>query len=319
MKHIMFPMALKRNVLNRCATSLHSFGLLLVAVFALAAQPGTAMAAPAGANLTLGIENGLVQESAVEVGTTAQSLADLIGNATGRKVIWEARYSTAAANHGAGGQGFDFMFSKPANLTATLLAKGWHLVAVAKLPIEFGTDFIAQPCPGKSGEALLGGPTLAVLGVQDAPAATCVPVAQIWKSPSAILLTPAKGSLIDKVASKLWLEHASTLPRIVHVEYQNAITGFMQTTRAAVIGAVTPMVSKTWKAEGGVVLAHQALPFWALLAAPGTSPDAVDKVRAALVATGRDSFLNKSLHIDGWENGNPKTYAELLRWLDAKP
>lgn len=307
--------SLRRN----CRTRLNTRGLLKAALVALLSLPVVAMAASTGGNLSLGIQNGLVQENAVEVSSSAQGLADLIGGATGRKVIWEARYSAGDANQGAqSGPSYDFMFSKPPNLTAILLSKGWHLVAVAKPHVEFGTDFIAQPCPGKPGEVLLGGPTLAVLGVDHAPEATCVPADAIWKSPSAILLTPAKDSLVDKVAAKIWLQHSNTLPRVIHVQYQNAVTGFMQTTHAAVIGAVTPMVSKTWKAEGGVVLAHQPMPFWALLAAPGTSTETVDKVRAALIASGQDSFLSKGLHIRGWENGNPKAYAELIQWLRGK-
>ncbi|SCC91970.1 conserved exported hypothetical protein [Thiomonas sp. X19] len=274
--------------------------------------------APTSPTLMLGIQNGLVQENAVALGNTAQELADVIGAAAGRKVIWEANYSKADAGKQASeGSHFDFVFSKPPNLSAALLSKGWQLVATAKSPVEFGTDFIAQPCPGKPGEVLLGGPTLAILGVERVPPATCVAAADAWKSPAALLLTPTKGSLVDKVATKLWLQRAGTPPKVIYVAYQNAVTGFMQTTHAAVIGAVTPLVSKKWKAEGGIVLAHQSMPFWALLAAPGTPAATVDKVRAAMLGN-PSQRLNEMLHIPGWEAGSPKPYAEFMQWLKAK-
>ncbi len=274
--------------------------------------------APASSTLMLGIQNGLVQENAVALSNTAQELADVIGTAAGRKVIWESNYSKAdAGKQAAEGSHFDFVFSKPPNLSAALLSKGWQLVATATSPVEFGTDFIAQPCPGKPGEVLLGGPTLAIFGLAHMPPATCVAEADVWKSPAALLLTPSKGSLVDKVSTKLWLQRAKTPPRTIYVDYQNAVTGFMQTTHAAVIGAVTPLVSKKWKAEGGIVLAHQAMPFWALLAAPGTPPATVDKVRAAMLGQASDR-LNAMLHIPGWETGSPKPYAEFMQWLKAK-
>ncbi len=289
------------------------FSLLLGLIPVAHAAP-----APASPTLMLGIQNGLVQENAVALGNTAQEFADVIGAAAGRKVIWEANYSKAdAGKQTAEGSHFDFVFSKPPNLSAALLSKGWQLVAMAKSPVEFGTDFIAQPCPGKPDEVLLGGPTLAMFGLTNAPPATCVGVADVWKSPAALLLTPTKGSLVDKVSTKLWLQRAGTPPKTIYVDYQNAVTGFMQTTHAAVIGAVTPLVSKKWKAEGGIVLAHQSMPFWALLAAPDTPAATVSKVRAAMLGNVSDR-LNTMLHIPGWEVGSPKPYAEFMQWLNAK-
>ena len=278
-----------------------------------------AQAAPAQTTtpLVLGVQNGRVQEDAVSVFNTAQLLANVIGTAAGRKVIWEANYAKAdTLKQAQAGARFDFVFSKPPNLTATLLAEGWKLVAVAKSPVEFGTDLIAQPCPDKPGQVLLGGPTLVILGASEASThATCVPVADVWKSPSAVLLTASKGSLVDKMAQKIWLQHSGgKVPPIVYTQYQNAVTDLMASTHVAVIGTVTPLFSKQWQAHGGVILAHQAMPFWALLAAPDTSADTVDKVRSAFL-DGSTRAIDKALHIPGWETGSPKPYAEFMHWL----
>lgn len=284
---------------------------------ALSASAGAATPAPAQPPMLLAVENGLVQENAVEINNAAQALAETLGKAAGRKVLWQARYAhpgrAAAPQPGAAA---DFAFVKPPNQTAQMLAKGWQLLAVARAPVEFGVDFIAQPCPGKPGQVLLGGPTLTTLGI-DSPTAACMPPAQVWNSPAAVLLTPGEGSLVDRVAGKLWLQHAPKLPATVHVAYQNAVTGFMQTTQAAVIGAVTPLVSKAWAAHGGVVLAHQAMPFWALLGAPGMPAPVAQKVRAALT-DGNAAALNRALGVEGWDPGNPQTYADFARWLGAR-
>ena len=287
---------------------------------ALLGPAGAARAATAHApsNWVLGIQNGLVQENAVAVDNASQSLADFIGNATGHRVIWEGHFTAELAGSAAQGQAYDFAFVKPANLTAALLSKGWRLVAVAKSPVEFGTDLIAQPCPGKPGQVLLGGPTLAVLGVEQNIPQTCVPPSGVWSSPAAIILAPAKGSLVDKVAQKIWREHAAAMPgHYAYAKYQNAVTGFMQSTHVAVIGAVTPIFSRIWRAQGGVVLAHQSMPFWALLAAPRVPAASIRSVRTALLSTQSES-VDKALHIPGWEAGSPEPYAAFMQWLRKK-
>jgi hypothetical protein len=272
----------------------------------------------AQSNWVLGIQNGLVQENAVASGNTSQALADVIGNATGHRVIWEDHFTAQAASSAPQGQGYDFAFVKPPNLTASLLSKGWRLVAVAQSPVEFGTDLIAQPCPDKPGQVLLGGPTLALLGLQQNIPQTCVPPSAVWSSPAAFILAPAKGSLVDEVAQKMWREHAPVVPgHAVYAKYQNAVTGFMQTTHVAVIGAVTPILSRAWKAHGGVVLAHQPMPFWALLAAPRVPSASVVNVRTALLGAESEG-VNKALHISGWEAGSPKPYVAFMQWLRAK-
>ena len=273
---------------------------------------------PAPPALLLGVQNGLANENQVAMDNAAQTLADVIGAAAGRKVIWEAHFSAKdAAPQTSGSSHYDFAFVKPPNLTALLLTKGWKLVATAKDPVGFGTDLIAQPCPGKPGQVLLGGPGLSILGLSEAQPATCATSATVWNSPAAVLLIPAKGSLVDKMASKLWLQHASALPKIVHVGTQNAVTGLMQDMHAPAIGVVTPLVSKKWVAGGGVLLQHQPMPFWAVLAAPDTPPDMVGKVGAALLSPAADR-ANKALHIPGWNAGDPKPYIAFLQWLNAK-
>ncbi len=294
-------------------------GWLLAGALGLATS---AQAAPAQTSppLVLGVQNGRVQEDAVSVFNTAQLLANMIGTATGRKVIWEANYAKAdTAKQAQAGARFDFVFSKPPNLTATLLSQGWKLVAAAKPPVEFGTDLIAQSCPGKPGQVLLGGPTLVILGTSEASThASCVPVADVWKSPAAVLLTASKGSLVDKMAQKMWLQRSGgKVPPIVYTQYQNAVTDLMASTHVAVIGTVTPLFSKQWQAHGGIILAHQAMPFWALLAAPDVPAETVDKVRSTFL-DGSSHAVDKALHIPGWEAGSPKPYAEFIQWLKSK-
>jgi hypothetical protein len=295
--------------------------LLFSALLSLAAATQAnvlAATAPAAAPMLLGIQNGLVKENPLKTDNMFQALADLVGTAAGRKVIWEANFTAKQAAPSPQGLAYDFVFSKPPNLTALLLSKGWQLVAVAKSPVEFGTDFIAQACPGKPGEVLLGGPSLSLLGIAQNIPQTCVKPADVWTSPAAVVLAPAKGSLVDQMAQKMWRERSGGKPgQFVYTRYQNAVTDFMQFTHTAVIGAVTPLVSKKWKADGGMVLAHQPMPFWAVLAAPATSAATVDRVRASLLGSG-SSGVNKMLNIPGWEAGDPKPYAALMQWLRAK-
>lgn len=308
---------------HRKAPIRHHRGLLpvlMLAGYLGITPPVEAASTQPGQPLVLGIQNGRVQQDAVSVFNTAKLLADFIGTAAGHKVIWETNFTKANADQSdEGGAHVDFVFSKPPNLTAMLLSKGWKLVVVAKSQVEFGTDLIAQACPGKPGQVLLGGPTLAILGASEASAhSVCVPMADVWKSSAAILLTASKGSLVDTTAQKMWREHSGgKIPPIVYTQYQNAVTSFMTSTHAAVIGSVTPIFSQQWKAKGGVIMAHQAMPFWAVLAAPGTAEDTVDKIRAAFL-NGSPQAIDKALHIPGWEAGNPKPYAEFMQWLKAK-
>ncbi len=287
-------------------------GLLACAVFT-GASAAPAPTAAAGSQL-LRVQNGLVQENEVAVANGAQALADAITHATGKRTLWVAHDAVGSA---LAAQAADYAFVKPPSASAKLLAKGWHLVAVAQAPQGFGVDFIAQPCPGHAAEVLLGGPTLSTLGVAASGPAKCVSLREVWSAPDAVLLAPAKGSVVDKVAAKLWLQHASKLPPTVHVQYQNAVTDFMQVTHAAVIGVVTPLVSAKWRAAGGVVLAHQEMPFWTVLAAPSVGADQVARVRAALLAPQARS-LDRVLHVAGWVAGDPQTYADFVHWLAAR-
>ncbi len=287
-------------------------GLLACAVFA-GARAAPAPAAGTGSQL-LRVQNGLVQENEVAVANGAQALADVITHATGKRTLWVAHDAVGSA---LAAQPADYAFVKPPSASAKLLAKGWHLLAVAQAPHGFGVDFIAQPCPGHAAEVLLGGPTLSTLGVAASGPAKCVSLRDVWSAPGAVLLAPAKGSVVDKVAAKLWLQHASKLPPTVHVQYQNAVTDFMQVTHAAVIGVVTPLVSAKWRAAGGVVLAHQEMPFWTVLAAPSVSADQVAKVRAALLSP-QARPLDRVLHVAGWVAGDPQAYADFMHWLAAR-
>ncbi len=299
-------------LLLRCSLAgLLSLAAALLAPAQAAPAPAAMAATAPGAPQLLRVQNGLVQENEVALADGAQRLADAIGRATGRRTLWVAHDALGPA---LAAQPAAWAFVKPPSLSANMLAKGWQLVAVALPPHGFGTDFIAQPCPGHADSVLLGGPTLSTLGIADSSPASCVAVRDVWKSPAAVLLAPAKGSLVDKVAAKMWLMHAPKLPPTVHVQYQNAVTDFMRVTHAAVIGVVTPLVSAQWRAHGGVVLAHQQMPFWTVLAAPDVPAAQVAKVRAALLAPDAQP-LDRSLHVAGWESGNPQVYADFLRWL----
>ena len=298
------------------------YGLCALLVATLAATTpahaaGKAAASTAAAPLMLGVQNGLANESQIAMDNAAQTLADVVGSATGRNVLWKAHFTAKDATPSAGDSRYDFAFVKPPNLTALLLTKGWTLVTAAQDPMGFGTDLVAQPCRGSPGEVLLGGPALSILNVSDLDAAQCVPAAKVWTAPNAVLLVPAKGSLIDKMAVRLWREHSPAMPRIVHVDTQNAVTGLMREMHVPVVGAVTPLVSKQWVAGGGVLLQHAPMPFWAMLAAPGTPPDLSDKVRAALTGPAA-ARANKALHVPGWVAGDAKAYLAFQRWLDAK-
>jgi hypothetical protein len=283
--------------------------------------PGSANAAPSAANkaalaaeAVLGINNGLLYGNQMEVQSIGAPFAELLGKATGQKMIWDGSFDAKTAQTGSGS--FQFAFIKPPNQTALLLAKGWKLVAVAKDSIGFGTDLVALPCPGKPGEIALGGQSLAVLGLTKQVPATCVPVAQVWTSPSAVILS-VENSLVEHVGKKMWKEHnAHAAPIQAQVKSQDAVVGLMEQMHTAVIGAVTPVFSKQLTARGGVLLQHQPMPFWALIAAPNTPAGQIDAARAALLGASAER-LNRTLKITGWEVGSPKAYADFLKWIKS--
>lgn len=273
-------------------------------------------ASAAAAPLRMGVNNGLANATQVAMDNASQALADVVSNATGQKVLWSAHFTVKTAQDKPGTVSDDFAFVKPPVLTAKLLAQGWQLVAVAQDTIGFGTDLIAPACPGKPGEVQIGGPGLSVLQLPTNIPETCMPVAKVWTAPNAVLLSPAAGSPVDRMAIKMWKRHAPTLPQVVHVKTQNAVTGLMQEMGVKAVGVVTPLVSKQWVAHGGVLLDHEPMPFWAMIAAPDTPPALVAKVRAALLSPA-SAEANKALHIPGWETGDPATYAAFLKKLNS--
>lgn len=266
----------------------------------------------------LGLNFGLAVGNQQEQYVAAQKLTSLVGSAVQRKVIWESGFNLAKLQT-AGRDGtppYRFAFVKPPNLTAALLAKGWHLVAVGQNTLHFGTDLIAQSCPGQAGKVLLGGSSLSILGMSALPPQVCVPADRVWRSPSAIMLAPKQGSLVDLVAQKIWREQGGSLPRISRVKTQNAVISLMRDMHVAAVGVVTPVVAKAWAAQGGVVLAHRPMPFWALVAAPDVPQQQVQAVRSALLGASA-SEVNHALRIPGWEAGDPQQYADFLKWLEG--
>ncbi|MGC9163917.1 MAG: hypothetical protein ACP5F9_10290, partial [Thiomonas sp.] len=114
---------------------------------------------------------------------------------------------------------------------------------------------------------------------------------------------------------KMWKAHNGKGPQLqARVQSQDAVVGLMEQMHTAVVGAVTPVFSRQWLSKGGVLLQHQPMPFWAVIAAPDTPAEQIAAVRAALMGTSA-APLNRVLRIKGWENGDPKRYADFLKWL----
>lgn len=288
----------------------------LILPFAAHAATDKSATAPAQPNALLGLNFGLAVGNQQDQYVAAQALASLLGNAVHRKIIWEGGFNLAKAQQAGGNEAlsFRYAFVKPPNLTAALLGKGWHLVAVGEDTIHFGTDLIAPSCPGQPGKVLLGGNSLSILDMGTHPAQTCVTPDQVWQAPSAVMLAPKEGSLVDLIAQKIWREHGAIPQHIARVQTQNAVVGLMRDMHVAAVGVVTPVVSKAWAAQGGIVLAHRPMPFWALVAAPDVSAQEIDDARSALMSPSA-AAVNKSMHIPGWIDGDPKQYADFLKWL----
>ena len=306
--------------------SRHSFvilGALRACLLACLLLPLTSQAAtdkkasaPTQPSALLGLNFGLAVADQQSQYVAAQGLATLLGDAVHLKVIWESGFNLAKAGPSgdAGVPSFGFAFVKPPNLTAALLAKGWHLVAEGEDTIHFGADLIASACPGQPGKVLLGGSSLSILGLASVPPQACVPPDEVWQSPSAVMLSPKEGSLVDLIAQKIWREHGATPKHIARVQTQNAVIGLMRDMHVTAVGVVTPVVAKAWSARGGIVLAHRPMPFWALVAAPEVPPQEIEQVRSALMSP-TAAPVNKALHIPGWKVGDPKVYADFLKWL----
>ncbi len=275
----------------------------------------TAWAAPAPTGvLRLGVNNGVAQSSAsyLSLSNASQALADLIGTVSGQKVYWSDGFNGQPTQ----GYRIDFAFSRPPELSAKLISRGWQLVAAVRDDHGFGTDLIANPCPGKPGQVALGGETLSLINLPANIAPTCVPVDQVWKSSAAVLLTPGPQAPVTKLARQLWGQHGQPA-HIVNVQGRDAVVGLLGMMKVNAVGAVPSVLSAKWKAQGGLVLAHEPMPFWALLAAPDVPADLVAKVRAALLGPQSDS-VNQLLGIKAWTPGNTADYLSFLKRLEAK-
>lgn len=288
--------------------------LLLPAWAHAAADNSAAMAEQPSA--LLGLNFGLAVGNQQDQYVAAQQLAALLGKAVHQKMLWEGGFNLAKAQAVArdGAIPFSFAFIKPPNLTAALLAKGWHLVAEGEDTIHFGTDLIAPACPGQPGKVLLGGDSLSILGMNGHTPQACVEPDQVWHSSSAVMLAPKEGSLVDLVAQKIWREHGVQPRQVARVQTQNAVIGLMREMHVAAVGVVTPVVARAWAAQGGIVLAHRPMPFWALVAAPGVPAQEITDARDALMSPSA-ATVNKALHLPGWTHGDPAAYADFLKWL----
>ncbi len=288
---------------------------IVLAWAALAALP--ARAAAPDAPLRLGIHNGLVGTGSLEVDQMSQTVANQLGKMLARRVEYQVNYGSASIAQSLLQPGhFDLALVRPPNLTAALLRKGWSLVANGRDP-EQGVDFIAQPCPGNPGQALVGGQSLLLLRIDNPPKQTCVPSAAIWKAPEVRFLTAAKGSLVDLVTRRVIQDHGGDPSRVLNTGTQSTVPDFMLTMHAAIIGAVSPHVAGQWGAKGGLVVLHQPMPPLALLAAPDMPADAVAALRAGLRDTDAASAISRALAIAGWDAADPKPYQAFMKWLQA--
>ena len=288
---------------------------IVLALATLAALPARA-AAPA-APLRLGIHNGLVGTGSFEVNQMSQTVANQLGKMLARRVEYEVNYGSASIGKTLLQPGhFDLALVRPPNLTAALLRKGWILVANGRDP-EQGVDFIAQPCPGKPGQALVGGQSLLLLGIHDPPEQTCVRSAAIWKAAQVRFLTAAKGSLVDLVTRRVIQDQAGDPSRVLNAGTQSTVPDFMVTMHAAIIGAVSPHVAGKWGQKGGLVVFHQPMPPLALLAAPQTPADAIAALRAGLRDSDAATAISRVLVIAGWDAPDPKPYQAFMTWLQS--
>ena len=295
---------------NLAALRRLSIGLALATLAALPAR-----AAAPDAPLRLGIHNGLVGSGALEVNRMSQTIATQLGKMAARRVEYQVNYGSASIAKSLLQPGhFDLALVRPPNLVAALVHKGWTLVANGDDP-EQGVDFIAQPCPGKPGQALVGGPTLMLLKVADPPEPTCLAPEAIWKAPQVRFLTAAKGSLVDLVTRRVIEEHEGDASRVVNASTQSAVPDFMITMHAAIVGAVSPHVAGPWGKKGGVVLFHRPMPALALLAAPETPAEVVAALRTGLRDPGASAEISRALAIAGWDAPDPKPYQAFMKWL----
>lgn len=262
--------------------------------------------------LHLGLQMGLFGGSSAQVFAFGQSLSNTLNSALKRPVIWAIQ--TAQQPQAAS---LSFMFIRPPDMTAALLSKGWKLVAVTKGDAHFGVDLIAQPCPAQHGNILLGGPKMALLGLQSTGVPVCIDPRQAWTSPAAVLLTPKAGSLVERVAIKLWQQHNPRLPQMAHPGTQEGVVALMRDMQIPAIGAVTPLIARKWQAQGGMIVAQMqtTLPLGALVAAPTVSDTDVAAVRTAFLDAPSNAVLAKTLQVTGWETGQPQDFAKLLKFL----
>jgi len=302
-----FPRRLLRSTWMRA--------LLILGLFAGAAHAASdthKTSVSEQAPLHLGLQMGLFGGSSAQTFAIGHNLSDILGKALNRPALWMAQTpeQTRTAPQ-------TFLFIRPPDLTAALLAKGWKLIAVTKSDARFGADLIAQPCPAQHGNILLGGPKMALLGLQSTETPVCVAPQSVWTAPAAVLLTPKPGSLVERVALKLWRQHTPRLPQVAHPGTQGGVVGLMREMQIPAIGAVTPLIAQKWQAQGGIVLARvqTTLPLGALVAAPTVSDTDVAAVRTAFLNAPSNAVLAKTLQVTGWEAGQPQDYAKLLKFL----
>lgn len=243
--------------------------------------------------LQLGINQGLSEPlTAYDRQERYQAFSDYISAALKRPVRFEVFQHVKGRPGDPKKARYDIAFVRPSsNAALALRDRGSQLIASAKG--ELNAYFITSDASAIKSAADLRGKHIAM------------------PAPSALVSHVALASLRD-----LGIDPATQ--KITHTNFQEQAV-YMVEQKLADVAVVGPLVAKKMQAKGAVtVLKSKAIPTWALIAAPWTSPADVEKIRAAVIALSESESGRKILRqieVEGFQPAKRDTYLAMLDWL----
>ena len=251
-------------------------------------------AAPAQANLILGIAEGVSEQSRFgDLENKYQPLADYLGRVLKNRVTLEASQSFNSATTNLQKGRYDLFFSRPSNVPGIAIRDHqYQLVVVAKG--ESSVNFIVRKDHAfKKPEEILTH-TIAMP-----------------RSDTALMTAAGLATIRDMGGMK-----GPNLLRFAN--FQEAVS-YMVEMKFADVGIVNPAQAKAWEKKGGVVLfKSKKLLFWSITASPKIGKAELAKLQTALENmenTDEGKKILALIGVKGWVAGNPKDFVDQLTWL----
>lgn len=244
-------------------------------------------------SLLFGVNEGVSeQQNFSELQEKYKGLAEVMSKALKRPVKVEASTNIGSSANSLKKERYDIMFSRPSNVAGKAIRDN-HYQLVASAKNELTAKFIVNK----------SSPLKSAADVKDKK-----------------FVMPEKNALMTKVALATLRDMKMTpLPQNVHNARLQETVASMVESKFGDVGVVSPLISKDWEKNGGLVLFQsKKLPSWAVIAAPSLPQDDVAKIRTALVdleSTESGKQILQKINVKGFAPGNQADYVALVNWL----